>query len=128
MHDIDTIAVQLKKLEAAGVPVLFRPLHEAEGGWFWWGAQGPDSAKKLWRVVYERLTVKHELRNLVWVWNSVKKEWYPGDDVVDIVSADTYSEGDHGVSSYIFLFLKSSDHSFSSFFWAEGKWKFVLMN
>jgi mannan endo-1,4-beta-mannosidase len=35
MKDIDTIAVQLKKLQDAGVPVLFRPLHEAEGGWFW---------------------------------------------------------------------------------------------
>lgn len=35
MKDIDTIAVQLRKLQDAGVPVLFRPLHEAEGGWFW---------------------------------------------------------------------------------------------
>jgi mannan endo-1,4-beta-mannosidase len=40
--------------------------------------------------------VHHKLNNLIWVWNSVDPAWYPGDDVVDIVSADTYAEGDHG--------------------------------
>ncbi|KAF2018085.1 glycoside hydrolase family 26 protein [Aaosphaeria arxii CBS 175.79] len=96
IKDIDTIAVQLKKLQNAKVPVLFRPLHEAEGGWFWWGAHGPEPAKKLYRIVYERLTTHHGINNLIWVWNSVAKDWYPGSDVVDIVSADTYSQGDHG--------------------------------
>jgi mannan endo-1,4-beta-mannosidase len=46
--------------------------------------------------LYERLTVHHKLNNLIWVWNSVDPAWYPGDDVVDIVSADTYAQGDHG--------------------------------
>ncbi|KAK6511419.1 hypothetical protein TWF481_000336 [Arthrobotrys musiformis] len=96
VHDIDTIAVQLKKLEAAGVPVLFRPLHEAEGKWFWWGAQGPEPCKKLWNLVYDRLTNYHGIKNLLWIWNSVAADWYPGDSTVDIVSADTYTQGDHG--------------------------------
>ncbi|KAJ4363046.1 hypothetical protein N0V83_010164 [Neocucurbitaria cava] len=96
MKDIDTIAVQLKRLRDAGVPVLWRPLHEAEGAWFWWGAKGPEACKKLYRILYERLTGYHGLNNLVWVWNSVKPEWYPGADIVDIVSADTYTQGDHG--------------------------------
>lgn len=103
MQDIDAIAAQLKKLQSAGVPVIWRPLHEAEGGWFWWGARGPEPAKQLWRVLYERLTNVHGLRNLVWEWNSVAPEWYPGDDVVDLVSADTYAQGDHGVSSHSYL-------------------------
>jgi mannan endo-1,4-beta-mannosidase len=103
IRDIDTIAVELKKLQDAGVPVLWRPLHEAEGGWFWWGAKGPEPCKKLWRILYERLTVHHGLNNLIWVWNSVRPAWYPGDDVVDIVSADTYTQGDHGVSLSISL-------------------------
>jgi mannan endo-1,4-beta-mannosidase len=97
MKDIDTIAVQLKKLQDAGVPVIWRPLHEAEGGWFWWGAKGPEPAKKLWKIVYDRLTNQHKLNNLIWTWNSVAPSWYPGSDTVDIVSADTYAEGDHGV-------------------------------
>lgn len=46
MKDIDTIAVQLKKLQDAGIPVLWRPLHEAEGGWFWWGAKGPEACRQ----------------------------------------------------------------------------------
>ncbi|MDT0264728.1 glycosyl hydrolase [Streptomyces sp. DSM 44915] len=97
LRDIDAIAVELTRLRDAGVPVLWRPLHEAEGGWFWWGAHGPEPAKELWRIMYQRLTEVHELDNLLWVWNSVDPAWYPGDDVVDIVSADSYpAAGDHG--------------------------------
>ncbi|KAH7072465.1 mannan endo-1,4-beta-mannosidase-like protein [Paraphoma chrysanthemicola] len=96
IKDIDTIAVQLKKLSNAGTPILWRPLHEAEGGWFWWGAKGPEPCKKLYRLLYDRLTNYHKLNNLIWIWNSVNPSWYPGNDVVDIVSADTYAEGDHG--------------------------------
>lgn len=97
IRDIDAIAVELKRLQAVGVPVLFRPLHEAEGGWFWWGAKGPEPAKKLWGILYERLTVHHEINNLIWVWNSLAESWYPGDDTVDILSADVYAQG-NGVS------------------------------
>lgn len=97
LRDIDAIAVQLGRLQDAGVPVLWRPLHEAEGGWFWWGAKGPGPAKALYRLMYDRLTRVHRLHNLVWVWNSVDPAWYPGDDVVDVVSADSYpAAGDHG--------------------------------
>lgn len=91
MRDIDAIAVQLKKFDDAGVPVLWRPLHEAEGGWFWWGAKGPQPLKKLWRIMYNRLTVQHDLHNLIWVYTTEgKDDWYPGDDVVDMVGADSY--------------------------------------
>ncbi|PKS06178.1 hypothetical protein jhhlp_007495 [Lomentospora prolificans] len=93
IRDIDAIAVQLKKLETAGVPVLFRPLHEAEGAWFWWGAKGPAPCLKLWKLLHDRLTGHHGINNLIWVWNSISADWYPGDDSVDIVSADVYSQG-----------------------------------
>ncbi len=93
LRDMDAIAAQLQKFQDAGVPVLWRPLHEAEGGWFWWGAQGPDSFKKLWRLMYDRFTTVDHLHNLLWVYSATadqKPEWYPGDDVVDIVGADAY--------------------------------------
>ncbi|KAK3392834.1 glycosyl hydrolase family 26-domain-containing protein [Podospora didyma] len=99
VRDIDAIAVQLKRLQAEGVPVLWRPLHEAEGGWFWWGAKGPEPAKKLYALLYDRLTNYHGLNNLIWVWNSVLPEWYPGDDAVDIVSADVYAQGNGPMST-----------------------------
>ncbi|UPO87333.1 glycosyl hydrolase [Niallia sp. Man26] len=90
LQDIDVIATQLKRLQDAGVPVIFRPLHEAEGGWFWWGAKGPEPAKKLYILLYNRLTNYHNINNLIWVWNSSSENWYPGNNYVDIVSYDSY--------------------------------------
>ncbi len=92
IRDIDEIAVQLKRLERADVPVLWRPLHEASGGWFWWGAKGPEPYKELWKIMFDRLVFYHEIDNLIWVWNGQNKDWYPGDKYVDIVSEDIYAE------------------------------------
>ncbi len=92
IRDIDSIAKELKKLQAEGIPVLWRPLHEASGGWFWWGSQGPEPYKQLWRIMYNRLTYHHQLDNLIWVWNAEDPAWYPGDDVVDIVGIDIYGD------------------------------------
>ncbi|WP_338018219.1 glycosyl hydrolase [Streptomyces taklimakanensis] len=100
LRDIDAIAARLARLRDANVPVIWRPLHEAEGGWFWWGAKGPEPAKELYRLMYDRMVDHHGLHNLLWVWNSLDPAWYPGDDVVDIVSADTYPPaGDHSPQS-----------------------------
>ncbi|HLV81690.1 MAG TPA: glycosyl hydrolase [Chthonomonadaceae bacterium] len=90
LRDMDAIAAQLKKFAVANIPVLWRPLHEADGGWFWWGAKGPEAFKTLWRLMYERFTKAHGLHNLVWVCNSVRPDWYPGDAYVDIVGIDAY--------------------------------------
>ena len=92
LRDIDAIAVQLTKFDKAGIPVLWRPLHEADGGWFWWGAEGPDTFKKLWRLLFDRLTRHHQLHNLLWVLTVEHSDWYPGDDVVDVASIDIYPE------------------------------------
>jgi mannan endo-1,4-beta-mannosidase len=108
VRDIDAIAQQLKRLQDRDIPVLWRPLHEAEGGWFWWGAKGAAPCKALWRLMYDRMTNYHGLNNLLWVWNSVDPSWYPGNDVVDIVSADIYaSAGDHSSQSGTFSRLQS---------------------
>ncbi len=90
IRDIDAIARQLKRLQSEGAPILWRPLHEASGGWFWWGSQGPEPYIKLWKLVYKRLTEYHHLNNLIWVWNGEDIDWYPGDDMVDIVGIDYY--------------------------------------
>lgn len=90
LKDIDVIAFQLKRLQTADIPILWRPLHEASGGWFWWGASGPDAYNKLYRLLYDRLTNYHNIHNLIWVWNGQSKDWYPGDQYVDIVGTDIY--------------------------------------
>lgn len=90
LSDIDAIAEQLKILRDADVPILWRPLHEAAGGWFWWGACDKESYKALWNLMYDRLVNYHGINNLIWVWNGENAEWYPGDETVDIVSIDLY--------------------------------------
>ena len=101
VKDIDQVAGYLKKMQKRGIPVIWRPLHEAsgnstefEGGgaWFWWGAKGPEAYKALWRFMYDRMVNYHKLNNLIWVWNSQigDWDWYPGDDVVDVVGRDSY--------------------------------------
>ena len=92
--DIQEIARQLAILRDAGVPVLWRPLHEASGGWFWWGAKGPEAYKKLWYYLYDQLTNVYGLHNLIWVWNAQAADWYPGDAYVDVIGTDIYA-GEH---------------------------------
>lgn len=90
LSDMDVMAGLLRPFCQAGVPILWRPFHEGDGDWFWWGAKGAETVKGLWRLMFERFTQKHQLNNLIWVWNSPVTECYPGDDVVDIISCDMY--------------------------------------
>ncbi len=93
LTDIDMVAGELRKLADRDIPVLWRPLHEAEGGWFWWGAKGPQPFIQLWRLLHDRLTRVHGLHNLIWVYTgTANPDWYPGDDVVDIVGVDQYPD------------------------------------
>lgn len=92
MSDMDHMADLLRPFCEAGIPILWRPFHEADGDWFWWGAQGVEVAGRLFRMMYRHFTDVHSLNNLIWVWNSPSDKGYPGDDVVDIVSADLYPE------------------------------------
>ncbi|MGV8094371.1 MAG: glycosyl hydrolase [Mangrovibacterium sp.] len=100
--DIDVVAGYLKQLADVGIPVIWRPMHEAQGGWFWWGAKAAADCKALWQLMYNRLTNHHGLNNLIWVWtidmitNEYKEafDWYPGANYVDLVGTDIYA-GDH---------------------------------
>jgi mannan endo-1,4-beta-mannosidase len=105
LADLNTIAAELAELQTAGVPVLWRPLHEASGNigkytggtaWFWWGNGGnTDSGRAesyiaLWKFMYTYFTQTKGLHNLIWVWNAQNAGWYPGDNYVDIISDDIY--------------------------------------
>lgn len=91
IKDLDAIAEKLKILRDNNIPVLWRPLHEADGGWFWWGAKGAKPYIKLYRLMYDRYVNYHNLNNLIWIWNAPNSDYYPGDDVVDINSMDIYT-------------------------------------
>jgi hypothetical protein len=104
LHDrwaeqVDSVAVYLKQLQKAGVPVLWRPYHEMNGDWFWWGGRtGKYSTAGLYRQLYDRLVNNHHLNNLIWVWNvdrpsmPIRKfsNFYPGNKYLDILSLDVY--------------------------------------
>ena len=105
INDIDVIATELQKFEDAGVPVIWHPLHEAQGGWFWWGAHGPKAFKDLWGLMHDRLTNHHGLNNLIWEYvvatgtaEGFSPDWYPGDDLVDMVGLDVYTSAGSSMS------------------------------
>lgn len=110
ISDMDVIAEQLKILREAGVPVLWRPLHEAGGGWFWWGNCEPESYIKLYQLMYDRFTNEHQLNNLIWIWNGQDGDWYPGDEYVDIIGEDIYP-GERVYTSQIDWYMKALDYT-----------------
>ncbi|MDE7299177.1 MAG: hypothetical protein K2N94_10170 [Lachnospiraceae bacterium] len=119
VQDIDNISGLMKRMEDENVTVMWRPLHEASGGWFWWGASGADAYRWLWRLMYERMTNYHELDNLIWVWNGQDADWYPGDEYCDIAAIDIYNSAyDYGTSPSTLTELAG---------WAENK-KLVTMS
>lgn len=90
--DLAKIAEYLKPFKEEGIPVLWRPFHESDGTWFWWGRKGPKVASELYKLVYHLFVDEYKLDNLLWVWNCRLKEGYPGDEYVDIISVDVYLE------------------------------------
>lgn len=91
-QDLANVTAYLKLLKEADIPVLWRPFHEAAGGWFWWGKDA-DSFKKMWVAMFNHF--KNEgLNNLIWVYTAEPNDadWYPGDAYVDIIGRDLYSK------------------------------------
>lgn len=95
--EIRSKADLLERLQKANIPVLWRPFHELNGNWFWWGKQGPDRFKQLWTTMYNYYVHERKLNNLVWVLcytGEPDSAWFPGNQYVDIAGADTYNKGD----------------------------------
>lgn len=91
-EDLKNAAAYLKLLRDADIPVLWRPFHEAAGGWFWWGKDAASS-KSLWIAMFNYFKTEG-LDNLIWVWTTEGNDadWYPGDQYVDIVGRDVYNK------------------------------------
>jgi len=96
---VDTIAFYLKELQKAHVAILWRPYHEMNGNWFWWGNRvGQYGTAALYRQLFDRLVNHHKLTNLVWVWSVDRPtragmeftNFYPGNNYLDILALDVY--------------------------------------
>lgn len=110
IKDIHTIATLLIELQNENMACIFRPLHEASGKWFWWGNDGPENFRRLYRLIYDEMVGVMGVHNVIWVWNAdpADKDWNPGADCYDVVSADIYNEAFDYSSNYsVFDKLKS---------------------
>lgn len=103
LNQVDNVAKYLHELQVLGVPVLWRPYHESNGVWFWWGhRKGPNGSALLYRMMFDRFVKYHKLNNLIWVWNAnaprqliqdeayAYEDYFPGLDYVDVLAADIY--------------------------------------
>ena len=106
---LDRIATALNELQTAGVVVLWRPLQEMNGNWFWWGiSSSPKDPKPyidLWIDMYRYFTEEKKLNNLLWVYSPnqgptmmersfIKPvDWrYPGPGYVDVIAGTAYND------------------------------------
>lgn len=97
---VDAVAIFLKKLEEARVPVLWRPYHELNGDWFWWGgrSEGEFTTAALFRQIFNRMVKHHGLKNLIWVWSTDRvsrpgmehEKFFPGTEYMDMLALDVY--------------------------------------
>lgn len=110
LNQLKVVAGHLTKLRDARVPVLWRPYHEGNGNWFWWGGRpGPRGTQALYRLMFQIFTGLYGLNNLLWVWDANKvndegnagpyRDYYPGHATVDILATDIY-HADYRDSQY----------------------------
>ena len=103
---MDNIAAALQELKEAGVTVIWRPFHQMNADYFWWGINAYHNQQSniadfraLWQDLYKTLTYDYGLDNLIWTysvipyskWNADVTAYYPGSDYVDLVGMDHYS-------------------------------------
>ena len=94
--DLERIADHLTELRDANVPVLWRPMHECDGNWFWYGKGGGERFVKLWRTMFDYFVHERKLNNLIWVLchsGIPRADWNPGKDYYDLAGPDTYGKG-----------------------------------
>ncbi|MBC8064531.1 MAG: hypothetical protein H7Y17_06860 [Chlorobia bacterium] len=91
---VSRLAVAFQVLQSESIPIIFRPYHEMNGDWFWWGGD-VSCFKALWNQTYELFTNEFGLNNLLWAWNCDRpwpgvEEFYPGHETVDLLGTDIY--------------------------------------
>lgn len=137
----DRAARALAELRDAGVVVLWRPFHEFDGKWFWWGKGTPEDFVRLWRMMYRRYTEHFRLNNLIWVLGysgEVRDGWYVGDDFCDVIGSDTYDGTEHrtgwdkllrvGASNKPFAFHECGNlPSLQAFFEKDCIWSWFMI-
>lgn len=100
LKQIADMAKLAKGSDGKLIPIIFRPFHEMEGGWFWWGRpyRTPKEFKELWRFTVEYLRDYLGVHNFIYAYSTdckfkTAEEYlidYPGDKYVDVLGMDDY--------------------------------------
>jgi glycosyl hydrolase family 26 len=103
---LDKVAAFFESLKGRNgelIPIIFRPFHELNGSWFWWGGKNatPQELISLYRFTVSYLRDVKNVHHLLYAYNTdrfaTKEEYlqrYPGDEFVDVVGFDIYQKGD----------------------------------
>ena len=103
VKDIHTVADYFLALQEAGVACIFRPLHEASGGWFWWGTDDGAKYAKLYQLIVDEMLNQKGVHNVIWVWNPCTvndEDWNPGEAYYDVIAIDIYNDAYDYDSNY----------------------------
>jgi len=102
LDKVASVISSLKGLNGELIPVIFRPFHEFDGSWFWWGADfsTADEYKKAYQFTVDYLKNTKGVHNILYAFspdNSYTTEnaylsRYPGDKYVDIIGMDNYGD------------------------------------
>lgn len=102
LRTIASVANTTKGNDGKLVPMIFRPYHEFDGGWFWWGKPycTTEQFKTLWQFTVSYLRDSLGVHNFIYAFSpdnlftseSVYLDRYPGDAWVDILGTDNYGD------------------------------------
>lgn len=105
LDKVAEVVGNLKDNNGKLIPIIFRPFHEFDGNWFWWGANfcSPDEYKTAFRFTVDYLKNTKGIHNLLYAFapdNSYTTSTnflsrYPGDDYVDVIGMDNYGDFDN---------------------------------
>lgn len=104
VKDIHIIADYFLALQEVGVACIFRPLHEASGGWFWWGTDDGAKYAKLYQLIVDETVNQKGVHNVIWVWNPCTvndEDWNPGENYYDVIAIDIYNNDEDYSSNYV---------------------------
>lgn len=105
LQKVAEVAKSMTGSDGTLIPFVFRPFHEFDGDWFWWGASycTPQQYKTLWQFTVDYLKDDLNVRNILYAYSPDKNftdaadylSRYPGDNYVDILGMDNYGDFDN---------------------------------
>jgi mannan endo-1,4-beta-mannosidase len=105
LDKVASVVLNLKGSKGEFIPIIFRPFHEFDGSWFWWGADfcTPEEYKTAYKFTVDYLKNTKGVHNILYAFSpdrtySTSTDYlsrYPGDKYVDVLGMDNYGDFDN---------------------------------